>query len=134
VITEKENEHLKTREAEIKKEVAEHCSKLDEDYEKKRKDVEEMKGASEKRIEMVIKELGKSDTYREEIQKFETFKEKFEPELKEIEDSVGHYESNIHESIKDFDRPLKKIEKVCSSDQEDYPDHRTGKIQFQRKA
>jgi len=112
VITEKENEHLKTREAEIRKEVGEHCAKLDEDYEKKRKDVDEMKIASEKRIEMVIKELGKSDTYREEGEKYEMFKVKFEPELKEIEESVGQYELNIHESIKDFDRPLKKIEKV----------------------
>lgn len=121
MITEKENEHLKTREAEIKKEVAEHCAKLDEDYEKKSKDVEEMKLASEKRIEMVIKELGKSDTYKEEAEKYESFKVKFEPELKEIENSVGQYESNIHESIKDFDRPLKKIEKVSLLDQKNDP-------------
>ena len=109
---------------EIRKEIEEHCQKLDEDYEKKRKDVEDMKDASEKRIELVVGELGKSDEYQQEAGGYEAFTGKFEQELKAIEDSVGQYESSIHESIRDFDRPLKKIEKVRLEGKEDDPRHR----------
>jgi hypothetical protein len=112
VITEKENEHLVVRGEEIRKEIADHCAKLDEDYDKKKKDVDAMKESSEKRIEMIESELGKSETYKQESESYNLFIKKFEPELKMIEESVGQYESSIHESIRDFDRPLKKIEKV----------------------
>ena len=112
MIAEKENEHLKLRCEEIKKEIEAHGKSFDEDFEKKRKDVDQMKQVSDTRLETVKVELAKSDEYKTQTAEYEAFCAKFEPLALEIEESMAKYESDIHASVKDFDRPLKKIDKV----------------------
>lgn len=108
----KQNEVLKEKMGLILKDIQTQSDNMDKDYEDKRAEVSSSKLKNISSFDMCKKELDKKGEYEGEIAEATAFTDRVQPSLTKIEDNVQEYEKLFNNSVKDFEKPLKKVEKI----------------------
>ena len=108
----KENELLKEKKESILKDIQTQAELIDKDFADKKNDVSSLKTKNMNNFEDYKKELDKKSDYEIEKKEIDDFCELVKIDLNEIENKVQDYEKMFTNSMKDFERPLKKVEKI----------------------
>lgn len=108
----KQNEVLREKMGSILTEIQTQSEAMDKDYEEKRGEVANSKLKSLSGFDKYKKELGCREDLEKEIADCEAFCRRVQPDLEEVEGNVQEYENLFNNSIKDFERPLKKVDRI----------------------
>ena len=111
-VSTKENELLKQKRESILKDIDTQGKLMDKDYDDKRVEVSSSKLKNINSFDIYKKELDKKDDYEKEKNEAKTFCDLVHFDLSVIENSVQEYEKLFNNSIKDFEKPLRKVEKI----------------------
>ena len=109
---EAENALLKERKEKIQQEIDKNLVIMTEDLTSRRSNAEEALKKFHDSQQVFEGELAKKDTYKEQTEQSRQFAEKFEGRVAEVEQCVNEYERIVQDSMRDFEEPLKKVDKV----------------------
>lgn len=107
-----QNKILKEKIESVMKDIKTQTDLMDKDYEDKRTEVNNSKVKNLKNFDSFKKELDKRDELVKEGAEANEFCDRVNDSLEAVEKSVSEYEQLFNNSIKDFEKPLKKVEKI----------------------
>lgn len=107
-----QNKILKEKIESVMSDIKKQTDLMDKDYEDKRTEVNNSKVKNLSNFDSFKKELEKRDDLTKEAQEANEFCDRVNERLEAVEKSVLEYEQLFSNSIKDFEKPLKKVEKI----------------------